>query len=335
MNNIWLAFLTGLTTGGFTCLAVQGGLLASSVTQTANADSKTKARYVGAFLFAKIIVYTTLGVLLGLLGSKLIISPQLQGLMQIFAGFFLLATAARLLELHPVFRYFVIQPPRFALKLARNASRASLFAPGFLGASTILIPCGVTQAMMVLAVSTQNPLLGASIMAAFIIGTSPVFFALGMTANELLKRKALGYVAVGVIAILGIQSINAGQALRGSVHILQNYYKAATGQLDKEIYAQGRVAGVTSEGKQQATINVKKYGYSSNITTLKAGVPVKLNLVTENANGCTRAFRIPALGVSKLLPVNGSETVEFIPKTAGKLVFTCSMGMFTGSFEVI
>ncbi len=31
MNSILIAFLTGLTTGGLSCLAVQGGLLASSV----------------------------------------------------------------------------------------------------------------------------------------------------------------------------------------------------------------------------------------------------------------------------------------------------------------
>ena len=33
MPTIWIAFLTGLTTGGLSCLAVQGGLLASTLTQ--------------------------------------------------------------------------------------------------------------------------------------------------------------------------------------------------------------------------------------------------------------------------------------------------------------
>ena len=31
MQPMWLAFLTGLATGGLSCLAVQGGLLASSI----------------------------------------------------------------------------------------------------------------------------------------------------------------------------------------------------------------------------------------------------------------------------------------------------------------
>ncbi len=335
MDNVWLALITGLTTGGLTCLAVQGGLLASSVTQSQDDSRAKKAKYVASFLIAKLIVYSLLGALLGLLGSRLIISPQLQGWMQIFVGLFLLATAARILDLHPIFRYFVIQPPKFALRLARNASHASYFAPVLLWFTTILIPCGVTQAMMVLAISTESPLLGASIMAAFTIGTSPIFFALGVAADQLLKRKAFSYAAVAVIFFLGVQSINAGQALRGSVHTLQNYYKAATGELDKSIAASGKVAGVNTEGKQEVTINVTKYGYSSNVTSLKAGVPVKLNLLADNAVGCTRAFRIPSLGISKLLPVNGTETVEFTPKETGILVYTCSMGMFTGSFQII
>jgi heme/copper-type cytochrome/quinol oxidase subunit 2 len=200
---------------------------------------------------------------------------------------------------------------------------------------TILIPCGVTQAMMILAVSTKSAALGAAIMAAFTIGTSPIFFALGMTINEFLKRKALSYAAVSVIVILGALSINTGQALRGSVHTFQNYYKVAVGQADDTVYAKGQVAGINSQGKQEATINVTKYGYTTDVTTLKAGVPVSLNLVTNNAQGCTRAFAIPSLNISKILPISGFETLEFTPKEAGKLTFTCSMGMFTGSFEII
>ena len=335
MTNIWLALITGLTTGGISCLAVQGGLLASSVSQS-ESEVSSKARSVGAFLVTKLVAYSTLGALLGLVGSKIIISPTLQGWVQIFVGLFLLITAARILKLHPIFRYFVIQPPKFLLRLVRNASRnSSYFGPAFLGFLTILIPCGVTQAMMILAVSTKSPVFGAGIMAAFTLGTSPIFFALGLAADQLLKRKALSYVAVGVIALLGVQSINAGQALRGSVHTLQNYYKAATAGFDQSGTASAKVAGLNSQGKQEATINVTKSGYSSNVTTLKAGVPVNLSLVTNNAGGCTRAFTIPSLGISKILPVNGTETLEFTPTKTGKLAFTCSMGMYTGFFEVI
>src|SRR3989344_5692246 len=109
MNQVWLAFLTGLTTGGLSCLAVQGGLLASSVT------TQEKSRGVvtiSSFLIAKLIAYTILGFLLGFVGSMLVLSPKLFGVLQILVGLFMVATVGRLINLHPIFRYFVIQPPR-------------------------------------------------------------------------------------------------------------------------------------------------------------------------------------------------------------------------------
>src|SRR3990167_460453 len=106
MNPIILAFVTGLTTGGISCIAVQGGLLASAISQ--KKESQTNLSMVGMFLGAKVVTYTVLGFALGALGSALTISPQFQGWMQIFAGLYMLATAANLLKIHPIFRHFVI-----------------------------------------------------------------------------------------------------------------------------------------------------------------------------------------------------------------------------------
>ncbi len=335
MNSIWLAFITGLTTGGISCFAVQGGLLASSVAQLPKEEKVNKQKYVGSFLAAKILAYTILGGLLGALGSVLIITPTLQGWMQIAAGIFLLGTAGNLLNLHPFFRYFVIQPPKFLMRLVRNSTKSkTFFAPAFLGLLTVLIPCGVTQAMMVLAVSTKSIVLGAGIMAAFTLGTSPVFFGLGLAANEFLKRKSLRYIAAATIVFLGILSVNSGQALRGSVHTFQNYYRAATGEAANTKEPE-QVAEVDSEGKQEVTVTVTTSGYSADVKTLKAGVPVKLNLVANNVQGCARSFTIPSLKIQKILTADGNETVEFTPTKKGKLVFSCSMGMYSDSFDVI
>jgi uncharacterized protein len=150
MNQIWLAFLTGLTTGGISCIAVQGGLLASSMAQKEEQKltRNDKLAHVGMFLVAKLIVYTLLGFALGTIGASLVISPSLQGWFQIFVGLFMLGTAARLLNIHPIFRYFVIQPPKFVYRLMKKQSKdTSLFSPAMLGALTVFVPCGVTQAL--------------------------------------------------------------------------------------------------------------------------------------------------------------------------------------------
>lgn len=341
MDNVWIAFITGLTTGGLSCLVVQGGLLASSLSQQEEdyleTTKKTKRwKLIGSFLLAKILAYTLLGGLLGLVGSALSLSINLLGWMQIFAGMFMLATAARLLNLHPAFRYFVIQPPKWALRLMKNQSTSkSFFAPIVLGFLTILIPCGVTQAIMVLAIATGSPVYGALIMAAFILGTSPIFFAMGLAIVELLKRKAFVYLASVAVVVFGLMSINAGQVMRGSLHTFQNYSASLKSLFSGDSRVLGAMAKMDSTGKQQVVMNVTSRGYTSTVNTLKLGVPVKLTLDSKNVTSCAKSFLIPSLKISKILPENGTSSIEFTPTKLGRLSYTCGMGMYTGQFTVI
>lgn len=314
MSILWLAFITGLTTGGISCLAVQGGLLTSVA---------SKKKDVFVFIIAKLLAYTLLGFILGLLGSSFGFSPKLLGYLQIVAGLFMALTALRLADVHPIFRYFVIQPPRWTYRLLKNSGSAAI-----LGLFTVFMPCGVTQATMVIAIATGSPWMGAAVMGAFILGTSPVFFALGATVVELLQKKLFSYVAAVLVGIFGILSINGGVVLTGSSYTLQNYWKAATNSFSASS------EGTFVDGVQEVTIQVTSRGYTTPVNTLKANVPVRLRLVTHNALGCARAFTIPDLGISKVLPGTGDEMVEFTPTRTGTLVYSCSMGMFTGQFTV-
>lgn len=333
MNIVWLAFLTGLTTGGISCLAVQGGLLATAVTDRGdkgNQGLQKKMPLVALFIATKLLGYTTLGFILGFIGSTLTVAPKVMGWVQIAAGLFMIATALRMIDAHPIFRYFVIQPPRWAFRMMKNTSKSqSLFAPALLGFLTVLLPCGVTQGAMAVAVASGNPVSGAAIMAAFILGTSPVFFVLGATVIELLQKKTFSYVAAAIVAAFAVLSINGGLGVIGSVYTLQNYWRAATGE-----FGAGSTAAFTG-GVQDVTITVRNDGYTASATTIKRGTPVRLTLTTDNTQGCIRAFTIPDVGISKVLPVTGTETIEFTPSRAGRLTYSCSMGMYTGAFTVV
>jgi sulfite exporter TauE/SafE len=318
------SFVAGLTTGGISCFAVQGSLLAPTLT------AKNKSKTLIIFLLAKLIAYTLLGLLLGILGQKLIISPSVQGWFQILIGIYMIIMAINLVGLSPFFKRFVITPPKFVLKVMRRVSVSeSPFIPILLGILTIFIPCGVTQGMMLVSISAGNPLVSASIMFAFILGTIPVFFAIGMAAGELFKRKSLAIFAALVIAAIGIFSINSGQVLRGSVHTIQNYWSVLT----KNSFVTNQSSII--DGKQNVTITVTSRGYKANVNTLKLGVPVKLTLITNSVAGCSRAFTIPDYNISKLLPVTGETILEFTPDKLGNLTYTCSMGMYSGQFIII
>lgn len=329
MQNVWIALVTGLTMGGLSCFAVQGGLLASLLARQRQEDAK---KAVFLFLTSRLFAYSLLGAFLGFLGSSIAISPRVQGWINIFAGFFMILTAIRLLDLHPVFRKFAITPPKNVFRFLRKKSQdENLFSAGLIGFLTILVPCGITQAMLLLSAASASFVYGGLIMFAFTLGTTPLFFVLGTFSRKLFEIKAFKFAAVSGIFVLGVISINSGQMLRGSVHTIQNYWKAAIGQLDKD---GGKVAGLTENGVQEVEIKVTDRGYEAEVTSLKAGIPVRLKLNSLGAKGCIRGFTIPEYGISKVLPVDGETVIEFTPTKKGRVAFTCNMGMYGGYFDV-
>jgi len=382
-NVLGLAFITGVTTGGLSCLAVQAGLLATSVARQAETDvaAQLAVKHVGAqrkkrsnrkltkdqrlreraalatptkpekphgrsraapialFLGAKLVAYTILGVFLGWIGSVLQLSPYSRAALQIGIGIFMLGTAARLFNLHPIFRYFVIEPPRFMTRFIRRYAKnnaSTIATPLFLGALTIFIPCGVTQAMMVLAVGTGSPFLGAAIMFAFIVGTTPVFFGLAYVATRLgeaLQARFL-QVAGATVLVLGLVSIEGGLNLMGSPYSFSNLLNSAAVTLASASGSSQDVAAAQPDADGAITIHVYNTSYSPSLIKAPVGKPVRLTVVSSGTTGCTRGFVIPAMGFQRTLPETGQITVN-IPASAanGNLRYTCSMGMYSGYFE--
>ncbi len=330
--NLWLIFITGLSVGGLTCLAVQGGLLASVIASGEDQElDKPKNKFhsmwaTGAFLGTKLIAYTLLGFLLGAFGGALNISPQVQIWMQIAAGLYMFAVAMNLLNVHPIFRYVIIQPPRFLTRMVRNQSKSSqLFAPGFLGALTIFIPCGTTLAMEALAISSASALMGASIMFVFVLGTIPLFFGVGWITSILGDTFKKGFFRLAALALIYLSFTSITGALNaGGVSI--NFQGNATKTQALQQY-QGPV--------QEITIDISSQGYRPSNLTVKQGVPIRLNLRSENAFSCASAFRIPSLGVVANLQPNETKTIEIPAQATGQLAFTCSMGMYNGVIKVI
>jgi sulfite exporter TauE/SafE len=235
MNPYIIAFITGLTTGGLSCLAVQGGLLASSLAHQIEQDlldqaernaKKNKKKFrlhialpILLFLGAKVVAYTMLGLLLGAVGTALTLTPRMRAALLIAIGIFMIGNALRMFNIHPFFRIFALEPPKFVTRAIRRRAKkgADLFTPLFLGAMTMLIPCGVTQAMMAAAIATGDPIQGAGLMLAFTLGTSPVFFVLAYLTTQIgsrLEKLFTRFVAV-IILILGIVTYISGLRLTG------------------------------------------------------------------------------------------------------------------------
>lgn len=339
-------FITGLFAGGLTCLAVQGGLLTSLIAHQVSDKLTDDAKRAGhvlpifSFLITRLIAYTLLGFLLGALGSVVQLSLSIKIILQLAVGAFMLGTAFNLLNLHPIFRYFVIQPPKSLAKLVKNQSKSkSIFGPALLGGMTVLIPCGATQAMMAYAITTGSVFSGGLTMFVFILGTSPLFFILGYVLKKAGESLSLGFnkIAATAIILVAIYNISGAIALTGTkwtIENLANSINCAISFCDSSIAGKSVIAKVAGE----ATIYIGRSGYTSdpNTINIKAGSKVKLNLINKNGTGCVQAFTIPKLNIQKVIPLGSYDSIEFIaPKDAGQLAFMCSMGMYRGVINVI
>lgn len=319
-------FFIGLTAGGFGCVALQGGLLASAITARKEVDKQDKNDFLPtlAFLISKLGVYAILGLILGFFGQALSISDSLRITLQFAAGIYMIIIALSLLNVHPFLRYFIIQPPRFLTRLVKNQSKsADIFTPGILGAMTIFVPCGTTLAMEALAISSGSPLKGALILISFVLGTFPIFFGLGYITAKLSDsyRQTFFKVAAYIIIFVGLMTIYNSWNATGLPTIIWN-----TGNDSQQ---------VDSSVKQDYEIQILSRGYDPNYIKVKKGLPVKLTLISNNIYSCSLAFRIPSLGISKNLKPTDSVVLEFTPTEAGIIPFSCSMGMYRGTIEVV
>ncbi len=350
MSQIMVAFVTGVTTGGLSCLAVQGGLLASSLAHQIEQDylqnppqgKKAKASVqpkrsnsalpILLFLASKLVMYTLLGALFGWAGSFLTFSPVTRAVLMIGIAIFMLGNGLRMLNVHPIFRYFDIEPPKFITRYIRRTAKngTELFTPLFLGALTVFIPCGVTQAMLATALGTGSALAGAALLFAFTLGTSPVFFIVAYLTTELgarLEKFFMRFVAA-VVLVLGLVTLNGALNLLGSPLSFENLTR---GLIPSTGNSSALAESAPSSSTGGITLQVRSDGYFPQMLKAPAGRKVTLSLVTNQTYSCARDFVIPDLDYYQLMPETGTVTVDIPAQPAGtKMFFTCSMGMYTG-----
>lgn len=346
--NLWLIFLTGLTSGGVTCAAMQGGLLASVIAnqkkqQVSAGLGRDDIAPVAAFLGSKLLSHVILGALLGAMGSVVELSLTAKLIFQGIAAVFMFATALNLLDIHPIFRYLSFQPPKWAYRVLKNNEKsANLFAPSILGFLTVFIPCGVTQAMAVVALSSSSAIQGALTMGAFVLGTVPLFFLIGIGTARLSEvwRRDFLRAAAYLLIFMAASSVNGILQVTDSPYSVQRLGPQLVRLLppyDKSPVNVGEDPSVKLEnGIQKVTISVENGGYTPKYFRVKAGAPVELTLETDGqVYSCATAFTFKAFDIYDVLKPVDSKVHKFTPEKKGKYTYSCSMGMYSGVMEVI
>ena len=356
--NLFAVLVTGLFAGGVSCAAVQGGLLAGLVMRQRQPSTSKSSRAaavqqrpdqrladdlmpVAGFLSGKLLSHAALGALLGALGTTMQLSVGLRTMTQIAAG--LLVVIFGLAQLGvPGFRGLVIEPPASWSRFVRGRARStSAAAPAVLGLVSVLIPCGVTLSVEAVALTSGSPLAGATIMAVFVIGTAPLFTALGYIA-----RKAAGAwrgrlaTATGLLVLaMGVYTLNGGLELSGSPLAASRVVEALGVGAEPVTAAaapeDAPPVSTDADGTQRVIVTAVAGAYEPGNIQVQAGTNTRLILRSQDATGCVRAFVIPSRGLQRILPVNGDTVIDLGVLSPGRLDYSCGMGMYTGRLTIV
>lgn len=308
-------FLIGLVTGVH-CVGMCGSFVVaySSKHKMAGIEDKHAHLKYGA---GKLISYTAIGGIFGLIGSVLSFTPQLRGTVGLLAGAFLIIYGLNMLNIFPILRKLQLRLP-FS-NPDEGGGQKEPFRIGL--ANGLFIACGPLQAMYIYAAGTGSMLDGALSLFAYGLGTLPfmLMFAYGISAFSKHMHKIMKFSGV-LILVLGLVMTNNGLNLLG-VSVIG---KGSTGGANSSI----------SEDVQTIRMTVDAYGWSPDTFTLKKGVKVRWIIDVKELTGCNKEIIVQDYGLDIKLK-EGENIVEFTPTKAGTVAWSCWMGMIPGTFRVV
>ncbi|MEU4571731.1 sulfite exporter TauE/SafE family protein [Nonomuraea sp. NPDC023979] len=266
--------------GTASCTAVHGGLMVGL--------AEGRGRAVAWFLAGRLTSYSAAGALLGLIGAAVKPPPAARAVLLVAAGVLVIVFAVRALR---------------RTGCAPGGRELPPMAAPLLGAATILVPCGVTIGMELVAVSSGSPLPGAAVMAGFVLGSSPALALLGYVLRRVSRTRLSKVTAVLAVAA-GLWTIGAGVNLGGWLPA-------------------GASAGPDRPLSRTVTIYATHDGYRPAAVEAPAGVPVEVVFKLVD-RGCAQT--VAFAGRDLAVPA----TVKLPPQPPGELRYACGMGMFTG-----
>lgn len=193
-NTLGMAFTLGLTASISSCMVVVGGLILSLSATYKKVSSLTY------FHFARIISFFLLGGVLGLVGQIFTFGTSFNFITGIILFVVMTLMGINLLEIFPIFKKIQIKLPKTLV----GEKITNISSPVLLGILTFFLPCGFTQSMQIVAMTTANFKDAALIMLIFSLGTFPVLALISFGVKSIRDRfkSALFLKTVGFLILM-------------------------------------------------------------------------------------------------------------------------------------
>ncbi len=312
--SLFVIFLIGVLTS-FHCVAMCGGI---NVAQCLSFENSSKLSNNIQYNIGRVISYTIIGGIVGLIGSIFSISPNLQGYLYIVIGFFMVMMGLNIMGV-PFVKILVPRLPRKLHKISK--SNKGSFVVGILNG---FMPCGPLQSMQIYALSTGSFIGGALSMFAFSIGTVPLMYLFGKIGD--LKNKDFMNKFIKISALL-VLFLGFTMSIRGLAILGVDYNTDYSNNVTE-------ISGNIEEDIQVIYMDLKPRSYDKIV--VKKDIPVKLiiNAKQENLNGCNNEIIINEYNIQKKLNI-GENIIEFLPTEVGQFRYSCWMGMIRSTITVI
>ena len=303
-----MLFLTGFLTS-IHCVSMCGAI---NLIAILNQNSQNRFERPLKYNLGRLISYTILGGIAGLLGSILTINNIISGIIITIAG---LAMFVMSLEMLGLFRI-----PRIKFLSPKHKKSSNPFLIGLLNG---LMPCGPLQAMQLYALSTSSMIKGALSMFLFGLGTMPLMLLTGVIFTNLKgKNKILiNNIASTLILVLSVFMLNRGLV---ALNINIPAFEGNTQYLTPNIIDDTQVVefDLSYNGYQNIKVEVAK--------------PVKMIIYVDKKylTGCNNSLTISEYNINQELKV-GDNIIEFYPTKEGTFIYTCWMNMLKNNIKVV
>lgn len=300
-----------VATGALTSIHCVGMCGAINLTAASGQERSWKRPFL--YNIGRVLSYTVIGGVVGLLGRAFSISPCLSGSIILLAAVVMFLMALRMLG---------ILDFRLPYHVSLPTQNRNSFVIGLLNG---LMPCGPLQAMQLYALSTGSMLMGAASMFLFAIGTVPMMLVVGLFANVLRGKGRIwiNKIAAILILVLSISMMSRGMSTLG-IHLSQST------QNEWEDYL-----AATIEGEEQVVEFDLTYSSYADIVVQK-DIPVRMIIHVDEQylTGCNGEVMSSDFAFDQELQVGDNEIV-FTPTEEGTYTYTCWMNMIKNTIQVV
>lgn len=298
-------FIFGLVAGFSSCGALLSGIILASPKDTKK------------IILGRILSYSILGVILGLIGQQLTISYTFTSILMIFVSLIMVVVALQMLEVKFARQINLSLPKSLGKKITKSQ------LPFGVGLLTVFLPCGFTLITESVAVLSGSLVRGFLIMLVFVIGTSIPLFLIGLSSDKLIKNQKL----IGALILFFVL-----YNLNFQFGLVQKVFGQGIGQ------PQTKISTIPSGDAQLVEV---KYSQLTDIVpnsfTFKVGQTVRMEIKAyDNGTGCMSTVMIPRLYNIPQPLIKGQKLVmEFTPEKTGRYQITCAMGVPRGEINVV